>query len=126
MLTTQPRGQAPPLGNSVWERHLLPLDLADELRSSRLELGLSLHQVAREAGISAPFLSRLERGLRAPRRPTAARLIRALALDDDTADELLGSAIDPWVPPSDCRDDDDGYPTDRALAGSPRDEAASR
>ncbi|MBW2257619.1 MAG: helix-turn-helix transcriptional regulator [Deltaproteobacteria bacterium] len=45
-------------------------------------------------GISAGFLSRLERGQRAPRTATAVRRVRALDLDDDVAEDLLDAAVE--------------------------------
>lgn len=41
------------------------------VRARRLELGLTLGQVARASGVSVSTLSRFERGLHAPRRITA-------------------------------------------------------
>ena len=96
----RPQGQACPEGNRVWRRNLLPADLADGLRRARQARGLSLRQAAREAGISAPFLSRLERAERCPRTAVAARLVRALQLHDDLADELLAAAVDSCPAPS--------------------------
>jgi transcriptional regulator with XRE-family HTH domain len=107
-------GQAAPLGNAVWERHLLPPDLADGLRRTRQARGLSLRQVARMAGISAGFLSRLERAERCPRVSTAVRLAAVLDLDDDLADELIGASVD------------DAWADRATLAVSPRSDAGSR
>ena len=78
---------------------MLPLGLADALRHARLERRLSLRQAARLARIDHSFLSRLERGLRAPRTGVAVRLARVLELDDDLAEELLAAAVDEYDGP---------------------------
>ncbi|MBU2551325.1 MAG: XRE family transcriptional regulator [Proteobacteria bacterium] len=51
------------------------------LRIQREELGLSAKDVARAAGISAPFLSRVENGITMPSVPTLYRLAEALSID---------------------------------------------
>ena len=63
-----------------------PLDLATELRAACHTRGLSPSRAARLAGISKPYLSRLARGLRAPRPAVAGRLAVVLTLDDATAE----------------------------------------
>jgi len=75
----------------------LPPDLAAELRHARLRRGLSLSQAAQAAGITKPYLSRLERGLRAPRRAVAGRLIRVLDLSDEVAEWLMDEVADEWA-----------------------------
>ena len=70
----------------------LDLDTAHELRLARERLDLSLRQVARQARISPSYLSRLERGLRAPRVATAMRLRRVLDLDEELVERLIGDA----------------------------------
>ena len=79
-----------------WTRQQLPADLAAELRAARHLQGLSLRETAHRGGISAGYLSRLERGLRAPRRAVAERLVDVLRLDGEVADELLEAAVEEW------------------------------
>ena len=94
----QPQGQPTLAGNRPWERHLLPADLAAELRAVRHDRRLGLREVARAAGISAGYLSRLERAERCPRVPVPVRLALVLDLDDDLADALIDAAVDPYEP----------------------------
>ena len=75
----------------------LPADLAAELRHARHRQALSLAQAAQAAGITKPYLSRLERGLRAPRRAVAGRLIQVLDLSDEVAEWLLDEVADEWA-----------------------------
>jgi transcriptional regulator with XRE-family HTH domain len=94
----EPQGQPFPTDNTVWDRHLLPADLAAELRHARHALRLGLREVARAAGISPGYLSRLERAERCPRVPVAVRLARVLDLDDDLTDAFIEAAVDPYEP----------------------------
>ena len=48
------------------------------VRALRLELGVSLAEVAVEMGVTVPTVSRWERGLRLPRGDTAARYLELL------------------------------------------------
>ena len=73
---------------------VLDPDTAAELRLARKRLGLSLRQAARRARISPSYLSRLERGLRAPRVATAMRLQRVLDLDEGTVERLIDPVSD--------------------------------
>ncbi len=82
-----------PWGTTRWQRRQLPVHIADELRLARQRLELSQRQVARLARISSPYLSRLERGLRAPRMPVAVRLAEVLSLDGEVMEELLDEAV---------------------------------
>jgi transcriptional regulator with XRE-family HTH domain len=54
--------------------------LSQELRNTRLALGLTLADVSTRTGIAAPNLSRIERGDIDPRWSTVERLTRALNL----------------------------------------------
>ena len=92
--TDTPR-QPSPSGYTNYRR--LPADLAAELRSARHRQGLSLAEAAQAVGITKPYLSRLERGLRAPRRAVAGRLCEVLDLDDETAAWLLDEVADEWA-----------------------------
>ncbi len=63
------------------------------LRSLRTRAGLSQNALARQVGIDASYLNRLEAGTREPpRRQLAEALAGALARDDDEADRLLVAA----------------------------------
>jgi transcriptional regulator with XRE-family HTH domain len=76
------------------DHRTLPADLAAELRAARERRGLSLRAAARLAGIDPGYLSRLERGLRAPRRPVVERLVVELDLDPATTEALIAEAAD--------------------------------
>ena len=70
-------------------RRRLSDDSAAVLLAARRRRGMSLRAVANEAELSPSYISRCERGHRAPRRPAAVRLIRALHLDYSHAEALL-------------------------------------
>jgi transcriptional regulator with XRE-family HTH domain len=71
-----------------WRRHL-DSDLASALVLARHRARLSQQSVARAAGISRSYLSRLEGGTRVPRSATVVRLDRVLNLDDEVVERLL-------------------------------------
>lgn len=91
---TRERDQQAVRGHYV-DYELLPPDLAHALRLARLRQGLSLREAARLVGISTGYLSRLERGLRAPRNRVALALTVALDLEDYLAATLLEEAASP-------------------------------
>jgi transcriptional regulator with XRE-family HTH domain len=64
--------------------------LAHRLKSRRMELGLTLKQVADKAELSIPYVSNLERGVRNP--TVSALTALAAALDTEVAD-LVGSGV---------------------------------
>lgn len=72
-----------------WQRHVLPADLAAELRVARLRLGLGLRQLERLICISRGYLSRLERGERCPSVVVAEALAVSLKLDSSVRARLL-------------------------------------
>jgi transcriptional regulator with XRE-family HTH domain len=73
---------------------------AARLRHPRLSQGLGLHRAAHLTGITAGYLSRLERGLRRPSHRVADQLATALHLDPDLAHALHAEARpDPEGPP---------------------------
>jgi transcriptional regulator with XRE-family HTH domain len=74
-------------------RRCVSRHVAVVLRDARIRRGWSVRQAAAAASLSAGYLSRLERGLRCPRRPTAVALIRAYGLTPDLANELLREAV---------------------------------
>ena len=63
--------------------------VAEALRSHREAAGLSQEALGRKAGVATMTISRLERGVVAPRLTTVAALASAL---DVTVADLVGSA----------------------------------
>lgn len=78
--------------------------IGSRLRARRVELGLTLAQVAEQAGLSLPYISNLERGRGNPTLDALNALARAL---DVPLASLMG-------------DDDGGGPLDSMLASAPR------
>ena len=80
----------------TWEldedRRCLPPDVGWSLAQARRRLGLSQRAAADRAGISRPFLTRLEAGQRAPSVAVATRLAFVLRLSDRDRGVLLGHA----------------------------------
>jgi tetratricopeptide (TPR) repeat protein/transcriptional regulator with XRE-family HTH domain len=60
-------------------------DLVDLLRRLRAARGLSLHQVADQAGLSAGYVSEIFNGRKTPRPPALARIVAALRGGDQAA-----------------------------------------
>ena len=58
------------------ETFIDPVDLGDRVRAKRRGKGLSIREAAREVGVSAPTLSRIERGLHLPERQNLLRIAR--------------------------------------------------
>lgn len=74
--------------------------LGNTLRQRRLELGLSLGQLADAAGLHKSFLSRLESGVvRQPSTDSLQRLAAALDLPDTTVFGLLDDRARDQLPP---------------------------
>lgn len=59
-------------------------DLGVFLREQRREARLSLRQLAEQAGVSNPYLSQIERGLRRPSAEVLKELARALRISAET------------------------------------------
>ena len=59
-------------------------DLGDYLRDQRREARLSLRQLAEQAGVSNPYLSQIERGLRRPSAEVLQQLAKALRISAET------------------------------------------
>jgi DNA-binding phage protein len=77
-------------GRAIFRRHKLARDLVANLRTRRLELGLSLAEVAARTGIAKPNLSRLENSQHTS--PTLETLHRyASALGMKMRVELVGN-----------------------------------
>jgi len=62
-----------------------PVELGDRIRAKRLSKGLSIRQAAEETGVSAPTLSRVERGAHLPERENLLKLARwaGIRIDPD-------------------------------------------
>ena len=58
--------------------------LGDYLREQRLAAKLSLRQLAEQAGVSNPYLSQIERGLRRPSAEVLQQLAKALRVSAET------------------------------------------
>ena len=69
-----------------------PVELGDRLRARRHSEGLSIREVAQQIGVSAPTLSRVERGQHLPERRNLLRIAR-----------WAGVRIDPALHPDDAR-----------------------
>lgn len=78
--------------------------IGQRLRARRVELGLTLAQVAEQAGLSLPYVSNLERGRGNPTLDALTALAQAL---DVPIASLMG-------------DDGGGDPLDSVLASAPR------
>jgi transcriptional regulator with XRE-family HTH domain len=59
-------------------------DLGEYLREQRREARLSLRQLAEQAGVSNPYLSQIERGLRRPSAEVLKELAKALRISAET------------------------------------------
>ncbi len=60
------------------------VDLGGYIRQRRLAASLSLRQLARVAGVSNPYLSQIERGVRKPSAEILQAIARALELSSET------------------------------------------
>lgn len=58
--------------------------LGDYLREQRVAAKLSLRQLAEQAGVSNPYLSQIERGLRRPSAEVLQQLAKALRISAET------------------------------------------
>src|SRR6187402_2655151 len=58
--------------------------LGEYLREQRLASRLSLRQLAEQAGVSNPYLSQIERGLRKPSADVLQQLAKALRISAET------------------------------------------
>ncbi|MGZ4437145.1 MAG: helix-turn-helix domain-containing protein [Nocardioides sp.] len=58
--------------------------LGDYLREQRLAARLSLRQLAEQTGVSNPYLSQIERGLRRPSAEVLQQLAKALRISAET------------------------------------------
>jgi len=69
--------------------------LADQIRKSREEMGVSQVELARRMGVTQPLISRMEKGESLPREETLVRIARALGLSQDHFLENAGRSSSP-------------------------------
>jgi transcriptional regulator with XRE-family HTH domain len=74
-------------------------DLGEFIRAQRERANLSLRRLAESAGISNPYLSQIERGIRKPSAEILKNLSRALEISSNTLYRRAG-LIDEEMPPA--------------------------
>lgn len=74
-------------------------DLGEFIRAQRERANLSLRRLAESAGISNPYLSQIERGIRKPSAEILKNLARALEISSNTLYSRAG-LIDEEMPPA--------------------------
>ena len=74
-------------------------DLGEFIRAQRERANLSLRRLAESAGISNPYLSQIERGIRKPSAEILKNLSRALEISSNTLYRRAG-LIDEELPPA--------------------------
>jgi transcriptional regulator with XRE-family HTH domain len=77
-----------------------PSDLGDFIRQQRERANLSLRRLADNAGISNPYLSQIERGIRKPSAEILKRLSRALEISANSLYFKAGLIDDDFESPS--------------------------
>jgi transcriptional regulator with XRE-family HTH domain len=75
-------------------------DLGDFIRQQRERTNLSLRRLAESAGISNPYLSQIERGIRKPSAEILKRLSRALEISANSMYSKAGLIDDEFESPS--------------------------
>jgi len=88
-------------------------DLGELIRRQRELHELTLRQLAEMAGISNPYLSQIERGLREPSEKVVEALAKNLELSADALYEQAGQVRR-------TPDEDDGWPVVDAIRADPR------
>jgi len=73
-------------------------DLGEFIRAQRERANLSLRRLAEKSGISNPYLSQIERGIRKPSAEILKNLSRALEISSDALYRRAG-LIDEEMPP---------------------------
>ncbi len=76
---------------------ILP-EIAQKIRSLRQSQGLTLHNVAEQAGVSKSLLSKVENGRAVPSLPVLISIIRALSVDMDAFFEGIGTVSGDALP----------------------------
>ena len=74
-------------------------DLGEFIRAQRERANLSLRRLAEKSGISNPYLSQIERGIRKPSAEILRNLSRALEISSDALYRRAG-LIDEELPPA--------------------------
>ncbi|HJQ77913.1 MAG TPA: helix-turn-helix transcriptional regulator [Acidimicrobiia bacterium] len=74
-------------------------DLGEFIRGQRERANLSLRRLAEKSGISNPYLSQIERGIRKPSAEILRNLSRALEISSNTLYKRAG-LIDEDLPPA--------------------------
>jgi transcriptional regulator with XRE-family HTH domain len=75
-------------------------DLGDFIRQQRQRANLSLRRLADRAGISNPYLSQIERGIRRPSAHILKQLSRALSISAETMYSRAGLIEEGGNPPT--------------------------
>jgi transcriptional regulator with XRE-family HTH domain len=75
-------------------------DLGAFIRAQRERANLSLRRLAESAGISNPYLSQIERGIRKPSAEILKNLARALEISSNTLYSRAGLIDEEMPPPS--------------------------
>ncbi len=75
-------------------------DLGDYIRQQRQRANLSLRRLAERAGISNPYLSQIERGIRRPSAEILKQLSRALSISAETMYSRAGLIEEGSNPPT--------------------------
>ncbi|MGD2102189.1 MAG: helix-turn-helix domain-containing protein [Acidimicrobiia bacterium] len=88
-------------------------DLGEFIRAQRERANLSLRRLAEKSGISNPYLSQIERGIRKPSAEILKSLSRALEISSDALYRRAG-LIDEEMPPASVFEAIDG---DERLTG---------
>lgn len=77
-----------------------PTDLGEFIRQQRQRADLSLRRLAERAGISNPYLSQIERGIRKPSAQILKQLSRALQISAETMYSRAGLIEEGSNPPT--------------------------
>lgn len=77
-----------------------PADLGEFIRQQRQRADLSLRRLADRAGISNPYLSQIERGIRRPSAQILKQLSRALQISAETMYARAGLIEEGSSPPT--------------------------
>ena len=75
-------------------------ELGEFIRAQRERANLSLRRLAESAGISNPYLSQIERGIRKPSAEILKNLARALEISSNTLYTRAGLIDEEMPPPS--------------------------
>ena len=75
-------------------------DLGEFIKAQRERANLSLRRLAEKAGISNPYLSQIERGIRRPSAEILKSLSRALEISSNTLYRRAGLIDDELPPPT--------------------------